>query len=138
MCATPGDWLLINSLQVGDHDAGVGPDPTWVLAHTMSRILPDGTQVVFHPILPQDKHHLVSVVRRMSAKSRYLRFHHAKARLTRRELRYLIEIDCEDHFAWCAFDVNDIQTSAVGVARYIRAAPLSDHAEAAIEIVDQY
>lgn len=116
----------------------VGPDPTWVLAHTISRTLPDGTQVVFRPIVPQDKQHLVTVLRRMSAESRYLRFHHAKARLNRRELRYLTEIDYEDHFAWCAFIVDDSGTSAIGVARCIRVAPLSDHVEAAIEIVDEY
>jgi RimJ/RimL family protein N-acetyltransferase len=74
----------------------------------------------------------------MSAESRRLRFHHAKARLTRRELRYLTEIDYEDHFAWCAFIVDDTGTSAIGVARYIRVAPMSDHAEVAIEIVDRY
>jgi RimJ/RimL family protein N-acetyltransferase len=43
-----------------------------------------------------------------------------------------------DHFAWCAFIVDDSGTSAIGVARYIRVAPMSDHAEVAIEIVDQY
>lgn len=81
---------------------------------------------------------MVSVLRRMSAESRRLRFHHAKARLTRRELRYLTEIDYEDHFAWCAFIVDETGTSAIGVARYIRVAPMSDHAEVAIEIVDRY
>jgi RimJ/RimL family protein N-acetyltransferase len=118
--------------------AAAGPDPIWVLAHTGSRTLPDGTEVVVRPILPQDKPHLVSILRRMSAESRRLRFHHAKARLTRRELRYLTEIDYEDHFAWCAFIVDDIGTSAIGVARYIRVVPMSDHAEVAFEIVDQY
>ena len=122
----------------GQAQAAVGPDLTWVLEHTWSRTLPDGTEVVFRPILPQDKRYLVSILRRMSAESRRLRFHHAKARLTRRELRYLTEIDYEDHFAWCAFMVDDTGTSAIGVARYIRVAPMSDHAEVAIEIVDQY
>ena len=81
---------------------------------------------------------MVSILRRMSAESRCLRFHHAKARLTRGELRYLTEIDYQDHFAWCAFIVDDSGTFAIGVARYIRVAPMSDHAEVAIEIVDQY
>ncbi len=80
----------------------------------------------------------MSLLRRMSAESRYLRFHHAKTRLTKRELRYLTEIDYEDHFAWCAFIVDDSGASAIGAARYIRVAPMSDHAEVAIEIVDQY
>jgi RimJ/RimL family protein N-acetyltransferase len=122
----------------GQAQAADGPDPTWVLAHTRSRTLRDGTAVVLRPILPQDKPYLVSILRRMSAGSRRLRFHHAKARLTRRELRYLTEIDYEDHFAWCAFIVDDNGTSAIGVARYVRVAPMSDHAEVAIEIVDQY
>jgi hypothetical protein len=73
----------------GRNTAAPGPDPTWVLAHTRSRTLPDGTDVVLRPILPQDKPYLVSILRRMSAESRRLRFHHAKTRLTRGELRYL-------------------------------------------------
>ena len=100
--------------------------------------MPDGADVVIRPILPQDKPYLVSILRRMSAESRCLRFHHAKARLTRGELRYLTEIDYRDHFAWCAFIVDASRTFAIGVARYIRVAPMSDHAEVAIEIVDQY
>jgi len=122
----------------GRGQAAPGPDPTWVLAHTRSRTLPDGTNVVLRPILPQDKPDLVSILRRLSAESRRLRFHHAKARLTGGELRYLTEIDYQDHFAWCAFIVDDSGTFAIGVARYIRVAPMSDHAEVAIEIVDQY
>ena len=122
----------------GRGEAASGPDPTWVLEHTTSRTLPDGTDVVLRPILPQDKPYLVSILRRMSAESRCLRFHHAKARLTRGELRYLTEIDYQDHFAWCAFIVDDSGTFAIGIARYIRVAPMSDHAEVAIEIVDQY
>jgi len=122
----------------GRDQAASGPDPTWVLAHTRSRTLPDGTDVILRPILPQDKPYLVSILRRMSAASRRLRFHHAKARLTRGELRYLTEIDYQDHFAWCGFIVDDSGTFAIGVARYIRVAPMSDHAEVAIEIADQY
>lgn len=118
--------------------AAAGPDPIWVLAHTGSRTLPDGTEVVVRPILPQDKPHLVSILRRMSAESRRLRFHHAKARLTRRELRYLTEIDYEDHFAWCAFIEDGNETFSIGVARYIRVAPMSDHAEVAVAVVDHF
>lgn len=122
----------------GRAEAVASPDPTWVLKNTRSLTLHDGTECLLRPIIPQDKALLLSVLNRMSVDSRYMRFHHAKCRLSRAELRYLTEVDYEDHFAWCAFIVDDSGPVAVGVARYIRVAPMSDHAEVTAEVVDDY
>ena len=120
----------------GTPDRTHASDLAWVLAHTSSVTLDDGTAVVVRPILPDDKHHVASLFKQMSSQSRYLRYHHAKLRLTRRDLRYLTEVDYFDHFALIAFTVGESGPSAVGVARYIRFAPASDHAELVLEVID--
>ena len=51
------------------------------------------------PIRAQDKDRLTRFHSRLSAESRYRRYHGAKGELTRRELAYLTEIDQRDHVA---------------------------------------
>src|SRR5918997_6737599 len=51
------------------------------------------------PITAHDKDRLTRFHSRLSAESRYRRYHGAKGALTRRELAYLTEIDQHDHVA---------------------------------------
>jgi ribosomal protein S18 acetylase RimI-like enzyme len=51
------------------------------------------------PIGAQDKDRLARFHSRLSAESRYRRYHGAKGELTRRELQYLTEVDGLDHVA---------------------------------------
>lgn len=51
------------------------------------------------PISAKDKDRLTRFHSRLSAESRYRRYHGAKGELTRRELAYLTEIDQRDHVA---------------------------------------
>ena len=94
--------------------------------------------MVVRPILPDDKHHVASLFKQMSSQSRYLRYHHAKVRLTRRDLRYLTEIDHRDHFALIAFTVRENQgpLPSVSLATSDSRRPLSDHAELVLEVID--
>lgn len=61
--------------------------------------LRDGTKVLLRLVRPSDKELLLRGFEQLSARSRYLRFLVPKAVLTDEELRYLTEIDGEDHFA---------------------------------------
>ncbi len=133
----PNPWFQ-GRTERGTRQNALAPDPAWVLAHTSKVELDDRTEVMVRPILPGDKHHLVSLLKRMSLESRHLRFHHVKHRFSKAELRYLTELDYHDHFALVAFVAGESGPFAVGVARYIRVAPMSDHAEVAATVVDQY
>lgn len=57
---------------------------------------------------------------------------------TETQLRYLTEIDYDDHFAWVAFDAEDTAHPGVGVARYIRDHDDRAVAEPAVAIVDDF
>jgi GNAT superfamily N-acetyltransferase len=115
-----------------------GPDPGWVQSQTVRVTLAEGTSVLIRPIVPDDKAHLEAGFERLSAESRYLRFHHAISRLSQDELRYLTEIDYHDQFAWVAFVSDQTGIWLIGVARYFRLSPSSDKAEAAVAVIDDY
>jgi RimJ/RimL family protein N-acetyltransferase len=105
---------------------------------TLAFVLRDGTPVVIRPIVPEDKTPLQEGFTRLSDVSRYLRFMGPVRRLTEDQLRYLTEIDYEDHMAWVAFDVSGPEPQGVGVARYIRFTHESRKAEVAVTVVDSH
>ncbi|MBX3161891.1 MAG: GNAT family N-acetyltransferase [Deltaproteobacteria bacterium] len=102
-------------------------------------VLRDGTPVRLRLLAPEDKELLRSGFERLSAESRYARFLGPKTMLSDDELRYLTEIDQEDHFALGAVrEEGDGHGEPVGlgIARFIR---LGDgaSAEAAIAVADE-
>jgi GNAT superfamily N-acetyltransferase len=102
-------------------------------------VLRDGTPVRLRLLAPEDKALLRTGFERLSPESRYARFLAPKSTLTDEELRYLTEIDHEDHFALGAVrEDGDGAGEAVGlgIARFIR---LEDglSAEAAIAVADE-
>lgn len=100
--------------------------------------LADGTPVTLRPIQPDDKEPLLRAFARLSPASRYQRFHSYKETLSDDDLRYLTEVDGNDHFALVAVTPShDMrQDLGIGVARFVRDAIEPDLAEAAITIVD--
>lgn len=100
--------------------------------------LRDGTRCLIRPIRRDDKQRLVEGLRRLSPRSRFLRFNAAVDRLTSEQLRYLTEIDYEDHMAWVALDEDDPEGPGMGVARYIRLKDEPTVAEAAVAVLDDY
>ena len=104
---------------------------------TPSYSLPDGTEVLFRHIRPDDKGRLLAAVERLSPESSYKRFLSPKPSLNSSELRYLTEIDGHDHVAIAAVPADDPET-IVGVARFVRLPDLPDTAEAAIVVDDDY
>lgn len=100
--------------------------------------LRDGSQAWIRPIEPGDKWRLREGLRRLSPRSRYLRFHAPVARFSDAQLAYLTEIDYEDHMAWVALDPGAPDEPGMGVARYVRL-PGEEHvAEAAVTVADAY
>lgn len=100
--------------------------------------LEDGTLVLFRRIRPDDKERLAQGMRFLSPESRFLRFFHHIDHLSTSQLRYLTEVDFEDHFAWIATMPAREGEPGVGVGRWIRAADDPSIAEGAVTVVDQF
>lgn len=99
-------------------------------------LLPDGRRVLFRPILPEDKARLQEGLSHLSAETRYLRFFSPIDHFSQSQLRYLTEIDYEDHFAWVAVLPDEVGSPGVGVARWIRLKDRPEIAEGAVVVVD--
>lgn len=100
--------------------------------------LRDGTRVLVRQLEPADKQGLANGLARLSTRARYLRFHSGVEQLTDQQLRYLTEVDQQDHVAWGAIDLDAPERPGIGVARFVRVADRPDVAEAAVTVVDQY
>ena len=93
--------------------------------------------VRIRPIEPTDKDILATGHGRLSEETVYMRFLSAKPRLTGSELRYLTEVDGQDHFALIAV-MADQPNDAVGVARFVRSREDPTTAEAAVVVGDPF
>ncbi|QRN96516.1 N-acetyltransferase [Archangium violaceum] len=99
--------------------------------------LADGTEVELRLVQPADAELLLEGFERLSPRSRIGRFHAAKPRLSEHEVHYLTAVDGEQHLALGAVSVGpEGQGRGLGIARFIRLAPASEVAEAAITVVD--
>jgi acetyltransferase len=97
--------------------------------------LPDGTRVRVRPIAPEDKPLLVDGLRRLSAQSAFRRFMSPKVSFSQAELRYLTEVDQNDHIALVAVDANH-PSHLIAVVRCVRVAP--DTADIAVVVGDPW
>jgi len=100
--------------------------------------LRNGAPVVVRPILPEDKQRMIDAFASLSETSRYQRFGTAVQHLTDEQLRYLTEIDYDDHMAWVAVDPSAPGEPGLGVARYVRLPDEPEVAEAAVTVVDSH
>src|SRR5580765_7318 len=110
------------------------------LDYTERAVLRDGTAVRLRLLAPEDKPALRRGFERLSAESRYARFLAPKTTLSDDELRYLCDIDQEDHFALAAIREDGDghgEPVGLGVARFIRFADRPEVAEAAIAVADE-
>ncbi|MFT3764454.1 MAG: GNAT family N-acetyltransferase [Minicystis sp.] len=98
--------------------------------------LRDGTRVTLRPIRPDDAAALRAMFHRLSAESRYQRFFAVFSDLSPAMLRYLTEVDGDDHLAIVAVVPGDDGERIVGVARAVREAGRRDVAEAAFTVAD--
>ena len=103
--------------------------------------LRDGTRVVMRLTVPEDKEILRRGFDHWSPESRYARFLVPKQRLTDEELRYLCEVDQENHFALGAIREDGDEKGdpvGLGIARFIRLPGVEPPtAEAAVAVADE-
>jgi RimJ/RimL family protein N-acetyltransferase len=104
---------------------------------TMLARLQDGLRVVIREIRPSDRHLLERGRERFSDESMRRRFLGPKPSLSSTELRYLTEVDGQDHHAVVAVLLDD-PDAIVAVARFVRLAHEPTTAEAAIIVADEY
>lgn len=99
-------------------------------------ILADGRSIVIRRITPADSRLLADGFARLSSESRRLRFLSTKSKLTKKELRYLTEVDGHNHEALVAIDPSTDQ--GVGVARFVRDEQDLSRAEIAVVVADDW
>lgn len=96
-----------------------------------------GQPIVFRLVGPDDKTGILEGMKRMSPESRFLRFFSYRNHLTMTELRYLTELDYDDHFALAVGSLDaEGQEVGLGIARFVRIDP-PHIAEAAVAVVDE-
>lgn len=99
--------------------------------------LRDGARLQIRPILPSDRAKLADTQPGFSRESHYKRFFSAPP-LSDKVVRYLVDVDYGDHFAWVALAADDPEAPGVASARYIRERVAHDTAEVAFSVVDDY
>jgi len=100
--------------------------------------LADGTRVLFRPIRPDDKERLRRGFELLSPESRYRRFFSSMDHLSEEQLRYLTEVDFEDHYAWMAVLPDEPWIPGVGVSRWVRIKDDPAVAEGAVTVLDSF
>ena len=110
----------------------------WWFEEPITTHLRDGTPVLVRMVEPEDKDAFADGMARLSPRSRYLRFHSGIETLSDKQLRYLTEVDQQDHVAWVALTTEDDAEVGIGVARFVRLRDEPHVAEAAITVLDEY
>ena len=100
--------------------------------------LADDTPLVVRPIRPDDKQLLERGLRDLSEQSAYRRFLSPKHTFSRSELRYLTEVDGENHVALVVEDPAQAVRRLIGVGRFVRLAEDPQAAEVAITVCDDW
>jgi GNAT superfamily N-acetyltransferase len=95
-------------------------------------VLPEGAKVRLRHIRAEDKWRICQILAGMSPRSRMLRFFCTRGDFSEAELRYLTEVDGENHVAFLAIRGDE----TLGVGRFVRTG--SRVAEPAFAVVDHY
>lgn len=102
-------------------------------------VLSDGTCVYLRLVQPDDKALIERGFDRMSEQSRYRRFFTGKNKLTDRDLRYLTELDGENHFAIGVVHRDELdREEGLGTGRFVRCAEDPRIAEPAVAVIDSF
>jgi GNAT superfamily N-acetyltransferase len=99
-------------------------------------MLQAGRKAILRPLSAGDRQRLTDAFYRLSEESRYRRFFAPVQELSDQSLEYLVDIDHHDHEAIVALD--PASEDLIGVARYVRQAPGSERAEAAVVVADDW
>lgn len=98
--------------------------------------LPNESRVLFRPIKPEDSTLLLEAFKHLSADSRMKRFFTPRNSLSESQVKYLTNVDQQNHIAWVA--VNQEETEGYGVGRFIKLNDEPNAAEYAITVIDEF
>jgi len=108
------------------------------LVDATEHTLADGGRVLVRPVVPSDRDELAAGYRRLSSRSRHTRFFLPPDELDDDDLDYLTVLDYRNHYAVCAFLLDEPGRPGVAVARYVRDAAEPSQAEVAITVLDDH
>lgn len=102
----------------------------------VSTVLPDGTEVLLRPLLPEDDEGFRTGLKELSAESLRRRFFTAGPP-TRQTIEYLLHLDYVNHFAWLVLGAAD-PDRGLAVGRYVRDRNQPGRAEIALTVIDEF
>ena len=85
---------------------------------THDDILRNGSSIHIRAIKPGDNQKLINTFYRLTSESRYFRFFGHKDKLSEEEVKYLTEVDFDNHVAIVATVQKNNQEEIIGVGRY--------------------
>lgn len=95
-----------------------------------------GRPITLRPVSPADKTLFANFMQKLSDRTRRLRFLVPKLELNGNELRFMSEVDQQDHVAWVAVDTSPGGADLVAEARFVKLAEPRGSAEYAITVTD--
>ena len=100
-------------------------------------LLKDGSRILLRPIKVDDAESWVEFVGRLSARTKYLRFHHVPKQMGLEDALRFCRVDYRDTFAFVAEVLGEGKRDIVAIGRYYRL-PDGHSAEVALAIEDRY
>ena len=104
----------------------------------MSSVVTMQSGIIIRDFLPEDRDAYISAFQRLSKRSLLHRFNMPIKRLTPGQLRYLTELDYEEHYACCAHEMREGQKHGIGLGRFVRTERDPGTAEFAVTVIDEY
>lgn len=98
----------------------------------------DDLIIFIRPLMKEDRKAFINAFSKLSDKTKQLRFLTSTDALSEKEFDYLVNVDHENHVAYCAFHNQKGEDVGVGVARYIKSIKKPNTAEIAVTIVDEF
>ncbi len=113
--------------------------PNNLLQRLLNRYeLADGTIIGTGFVVPQDAERLARGYKKLSLKTKMLRFHYGKNKLSTYEKEYLVNVDNFDHLAIGAVDLDKSYDVGIALIRYIRDKTDPTKAEVALTVIGEY
>jgi acetyl coenzyme A synthetase (ADP forming)-like protein len=100
-------------------------------------LLKDGSRILLRPIKVDDAQSWVQFIGRLSARTKYLRFHHVPGEMGLEDALRFCTVDYRDTFAFVAEVLRGTKPDIVAIGRYYRL-PDQHSAEVALAIEDVY
>ena len=100
-------------------------------------LLRDGSRILLRPIRVEDTERWLAFVRRLSRRTKYLRFHHVLEEMSRDDAVRFCTVDYVNTFAFVAEVLKEQRKDIVAIGRYYRL-PNKHSAEVAFTIEDAY